>query len=306
MRIGIVDIDTSHPENWIPILRDMGHDVVGVFDGGGVHPDSYVREFAAKFDLKRYDDPVSLARDVNCGILHGCDWDKHVSMAKIFMQADKAVLVDKPMAGCWRDLQILAGWIHQGARITGGSLLYYCGEVRQFLSSDPREAGTLHTVLAGCAVDDFNYGVHAYALACGALGGGLTSVQFLGQNVQKQIRLEWFDGKAAILVIGQAGAWLPFHATLIAEKTVKSFVVDNTKIYHSFLKAVMPYLAGKSSSPPTDFNVLMEVEQAALAAKCSQEQQGRRVDIAELPSLNVRHDGVEFARSYRESKYPSP
>ena len=28
MRIGIVDLDTSHPQNWIPIEREMGHDIV--------------------------------------------------------------------------------------------------------------------------------------------------------------------------------------------------------------------------------------------------------------------------------------
>lgn len=26
MRIGLVDLDTSHPENWIPLERELGHD----------------------------------------------------------------------------------------------------------------------------------------------------------------------------------------------------------------------------------------------------------------------------------------
>ena len=38
MRIGIVDLDTSHPANWIPIERELGHEIVGVFDSGDVHP----------------------------------------------------------------------------------------------------------------------------------------------------------------------------------------------------------------------------------------------------------------------------
>ena len=38
MRIGVVDVDTSHPENWIPIERELGHELVGVWDGGAVHP----------------------------------------------------------------------------------------------------------------------------------------------------------------------------------------------------------------------------------------------------------------------------
>ena len=38
MRIGIVDVDTSHPQNWIPIERELGHEVVGLWDAGAVHP----------------------------------------------------------------------------------------------------------------------------------------------------------------------------------------------------------------------------------------------------------------------------
>ena len=34
MRMGIVDLDTSHPQNWIPIERDLGHHVIGIWDGG--------------------------------------------------------------------------------------------------------------------------------------------------------------------------------------------------------------------------------------------------------------------------------
>ena len=29
LRIGHVDLDTSHPQGWIPIERELGHTVVG-------------------------------------------------------------------------------------------------------------------------------------------------------------------------------------------------------------------------------------------------------------------------------------
>ena len=47
MRIGVVDLDTSHPQNWIPIERELGHEVVGVWDGGSVHPAEYVKRVNA-------------------------------------------------------------------------------------------------------------------------------------------------------------------------------------------------------------------------------------------------------------------
>ena len=48
MRIAVIDVDTSHPQNWIPIERSLGHEVVGVWDGGSVHPPEYVARFAGE------------------------------------------------------------------------------------------------------------------------------------------------------------------------------------------------------------------------------------------------------------------
>ena len=61
MKIGIVDVDTSHPQNWIPLERELGHEVVGIWDGGAVHPPEYVRQFAEEHasELKRKDPPAA-------------------------------------------------------------------------------------------------------------------------------------------------------------------------------------------------------------------------------------------------------
>jgi hypothetical protein len=48
MRIGLLDLDTSHPAAWIHNLRELGHEIVGMYDGGAVHPHAYAAKFAAK------------------------------------------------------------------------------------------------------------------------------------------------------------------------------------------------------------------------------------------------------------------
>ena len=53
MKIGVVDIDTSHPQNWIPIERDLGHEVVGIWDGGAVHPAEHVQKFAEEHQVPK-------------------------------------------------------------------------------------------------------------------------------------------------------------------------------------------------------------------------------------------------------------
>src|SRR5438309_1793100 len=140
MKIGIVDLDTSHPQNWIPIERDLGHDVIGLWDGGTVHPEEYVEKFCAEKGIPhRYDSLEEMARDVDLAIIHGCDWDTHVAKARPFVEAGKAVLIDKPLAGCLRDLNQIVRWVNEGARITGGSSLRHSYEVRDWLARPVEE-----------------------------------------------------------------------------------------------------------------------------------------------------------------------
>ncbi len=63
-------------------------------------------------------------------------------------------------------------WAAAGVRITGGSTLRLCHEVTDYLARPPTERGTPHTVLCGCAVDEFNYAIHAYAMLFAIMGHG--------------------------------------------------------------------------------------------------------------------------------------
>lgn len=305
MRIGIVDLDTSHPQNWVPIERELGHEVVGVWDGGSVHPAGYAEKFAREHRIPRvYPTLEEMAREVDCAILHGCDWDTHIAKARPFIEAGKAVLVDKPLAGNLRDLNQLRRWAQAGARISGGSSLRFCAETREWLARPVSERGTPHTALCGCAVDEFNYGIHAYAMLLGIMGPGVRSVQHLGQSVQRRIRVNWPDGRMGLLVIGTAAAWMPFYATVVTEKTVAQYQADAGKLYRALLEAVLPYLAGETDRPPVPMEALIEPELCALAARKSWLEGDREVFLAELCEEDEGYDGETFAEEYRKAKYP--
>jgi hypothetical protein len=188
MKLGIVDLDTSHPQNWIPLERELGHEVVGLWDGGSVHAKGYAEKFAAEHHVPRvFDSLEAMAREVDCAIIHGCDWDTHVAKARSFVEAGKAVLVDKPIAGNLRDLRQFTAWAKQGARIAGGSSLRFAYETRDWLAKPVTERGTPHTAVAGCAVDEFNYGIHANSLLSGIMGAGIRDMRHLGLGVQRRI-----------------------------------------------------------------------------------------------------------------------
>lgn len=308
MRIGVVDLDTSHPQNWIPILRRLGHEVVGLWDGGDVHPEGYSRKFAAEHQIPVvFDTLAAMVGEVDCAIVHGCDWDSHIAKARPFVEAGKAVLLDKPVAGKLADLEQIRQWVKSGARLAGGSSLLFAYEVKRWLDQPVAERGEAHTVFCGCAVDDFNYGIHAYAMLTNILGGGAVSVRHLNHHVQDLVQITWQDGRTAVLCIGTAAKWMPFYATIVTELAPQHIVADAGTLYAALLEAVLPYLAGESNTPPLPLETWLQPELCALAARYSKQHQGQEVRLDALPALlqdDEGYDGARFAQGYRLAKYP--
>jgi predicted dehydrogenase len=305
MKLGLVDLDTSHPAAWIPIERELGHEIAGVWDGGSVHPKGYAEKFAAEHKIPRvYGSLAEMARDVDCAVLHGCDWDTHVEKARPFLEHGRSVLIDKPIAGNARDLKVLAHEARRGARITGGSSLRFFAEGQAWLAQPPDKRGTPETIFCGCGVDEFNYGIHAYSMLCGLMGPGVRSVRHLGTAGQRRVEVKWQDGRTGILSVGAAKAYLPFYATIVTERSVTHLQADNGKLYRAFLEAVLPYLARKTDTPPVPFEALIEAERCALAARRSWLERDREVTLSTLGDSKEGYDGKTFAAEYRKSKYP--
>lgn len=305
MKIGHVDLDTSHPAAWIPIERQLGHEIVGVWDGGSVHPDDYAGRFAAEHKIPRVFSSLNeMASAVDCAIIHSCDWDTHVAKARPFIDAGKSVLIDKPLAGCLRDLRQFQAWTDQGARIAGGSSLRFSFDVQAWLARPQNERGTPHTVFCGGAMDEFNYGIHAYSLIIGIMGAGLQSVRHLGAGVQRRIVARWKDGRMGFLAMGKQDRAFPFFSTIVTEKEVTQLHLDASRLYQALLEASLPFLAGQANTPPIPMDQLIEPELAALAAQHSWLHNDEEVRLDQFQSTDAGYDGTAFAFEYRNMKYP--
>jgi len=299
LKIGQVDLDTSHPGSWLPIMREMGHEVVGVFDGGTVHPEGYAAEFARENGIpKAYTSLEDMAADVDVAIIHSCNWDLHIERARPFIEAGKAVLIDKPIAGNLRDINQLLAWEAEGHRITGGSSLRFCYEVRDFVGTPEDERGRPTFAMAGCAVDDFNYGIHAYSLISAIMGPGVQRVRYLGSFMQHQYELVWADGRRGILTVGENPGYLPFYATVVTTRKVHHIEVDSGKLYRALLESTLPYLGGESDAP-VPLKELVEAELSAIAARISRARGGEPVYLSDIPLDDPGYDGAAFGESYR-------
>ena len=304
MKIGFVDLDTSHPAAWVPLLRGMGHEVAAVWDGGDVHPPGYARRFAEQYRIAKVHASLdAMAREVDCAMLTGCDWDRHVERALPFVHAKRSVFLDKPLAGNTRDLRQIRAWAEAGIRISGGSALRYCAEVSAWLARPEGERGRPHTVFCGCGVDEFNYGIHAYALLAAVMGTGARSVQHLHAGAQRLIRVGWADGRSGLLSIGKTEGYLPFHAAVVTERSVAHLVAENAGLYRSLLTATLPYLAHETDRPPVSIESLLEQELWAIAARRSWLHGNQEVLLADLTAGETGYDGAAFAREYRAQKY---
>lgn len=306
MKIGHVDLDTSHPANWVPLERELGHEVVGIWDGGSVHPPEYVNQFALDHQItKIFSRLDEMAQEIDCAMIHSCNWDTHVARARPFIEAGKSVLIDKPLAGNLRDLLQLLKWADQGARIAGGSALWFCQEIREWQALPISERGTPRTAFCGCAVDEFNYGIHAYAMLSHIMGAGVQRVRHLGGAGQRHLQAEWDDGRTGLLAIGSLKEWIPFYATIVTEKSATHLEMDANQLYRSILEATLPYLSGATETVPVAFGQWMEPEWAALAARRSRLEGDSWVNLADLQESDEGYDGNLFAAEYQKEKYPN-
>ncbi len=301
LKFGIVDLDTSHPGEFVPIIRSMGHEVTAVYDSGTIYPAGYAEAFAGQHGIRIVAESLeNMAEHVDVALICGCNWDLHVGQALPFLSADKGILIDKPMAGNIRDLLRIADFAKDGARIAGGSSLRVCYEAREWSELHGSSASWVYGI-TGCGVDEFNYGIHGYALLHGLLGSGFASARYLGTSLQDQFELEWADGRRGIVSIGKADSYLPFHASVVTGRGVHQIQVDSGKLYQALIEHALPILSGESpaSIPP---EALIAPELSALAAKRSKELGGVRVHVRDIPLDDRGFDGAAFAAAYRKQK----
>ena len=307
-KLGLVGLCSSHPSKWVPLIRqladelNLGVEVRAAWDSGQTRPAGYAREFCREFGIPRPLDRLEdLLEEVDGVIIHTADWGRHVAQARLFVEAGKSVLMDKPLVGNVRDARQLLAWAASGKRLTGGSSLRFAREVHDWLARPSQERGALQSAFAGCGTDEFNYGIHAYALLSAAMGGGIRSAQYLGTSGQKLVKVNWADGKVGFLSVGQSAS-LPFHLTAVTSRMVFQTTVDPGHLYRDLLERCLPYLCGGSESPPLPMDILLEPELAALAARQSWLRQGAEVSLPDLPADDPGYDGTDFALAYRRAR----
>ena len=301
MKIGIADLDTSHPGSWVPIIRELGHDVAGVWDGGKVYPEGYAEYFAKKHEIARvYASVDEMVEDADAVFCQSCDWDVHIERARLAVNAGKAAYIDKPICGNLRDLDEFLRLCGR-ARVTGGSSVRYAEEVQQFLALPPEERGEIACLNCFCGVDEFNYGIHGYELLGAIMPTGALSVSYLGASGKTlHFRIEYASGAKAFMHLPTPHSEF---AALVTTTTGSHWLASKSEtVYNELLKRVLPFLAGDAPEP-APAEALAESVKIALASRLARAR-GEKVALSDLRADDPGYDGAAFTPGYRRKRKP--
>ena len=302
IKIGLVDLDTSHPGSWLPLLATTGKaQYTAIYDFGDVCSQAYVREFAATHQLRLCSSLGELVEQTDIGFIHGCNWNRHLDRAKPFVDAGKPVFLDKPIAGNLRDLLMLKEWVAKGANIIGGSVLPYAYEIDAFRDTITKNEETVISafVTTGMANDPFNYSIHGAEMLRGLVGTDAQTVRYLASNRAVEIyEIAYRSG-----VCGYIQIMTPFHtfgAMVTTNKQAHQIKVDANRLYEAFITRIVRVAEG-------DADALDNLEAVAESVKVmlAMHQARRTGQLVHLNDLRIDdegYDGGTFAANYRLSR----
>ena len=301
IKIGVVNIDVSHPRSFAGILRKENRArYTGIYNDG-FRTDEEVEEFVKEFNLeKRYNSIEELAKAVDVVFVQGCNWDKHLEYAEPVIKLGKPVFIDKPIVGNLAECIKLENLVKEGAVILGSSSVRYAEEFVNAKRTIEENKEDVISIFGAVGVDEFNYGVHIMEGICGFLGSGAESVKFIGStkindNLVEQYFVKWKNGKTVIYQT-QSPQWQPLEVIVTTTKNIHHFRVDSTKIYKAMLDRICDFMENKN--PMAKITDLTETIKIYLAGKKSKENRGEEIKLVDLKTDDHGFDGDVFEKEY--------
>ena len=305
IRIGVVNIDVSHPRAFSEYLKEGNRARYVAVYNDGFRGDDEVEGFMKKYKLeKRCQSIEELAEIVDVGFVQGCNWDKHLEHALPFIQKGKPVFIDKPIVGSVADCKKLEELVEKGAIILGSSSVRYAEEIQNFIALPVEERGEILSVYGTAGVDEFNYAIHIVEAIHELAGSEPVSTNFAGRAEREGLVSETFTVRFANGITGTYttchGQWHQFEVVIMTTKSTYYFQVDTSKIYGALLDRICDYMeTGENKlAPVAKINQAIKI---MLAGRLSREKGGGVVKIEGIPEDDPGFDGDEFELGYAKA-----
>ena len=301
IRIGVVNIDVSHPLAFSGLLNAGSRARYVAVYNDGFRGDDEVEAFIRRAGLeKRCQSVEELADMCDVGFIQGCNWDKHLDYAEIFIGRGKPVFIDKPIVGCMKDIRRLEALHKGGAVILGSSSLRYASEITAFLEKPVEERGEIINIMGTCGVDEFNYAIHVVE-SIGAMAKDAVSCRYAGSgtaagNTASTYLVTFANGVTATYITVE-GVWLPCDFLVTTTKGVYPICVDTGAVYIQLLNRICDYMeTGKSDL--AQIPDIIESIKIMLAGRLSKQNGGQPVRLDDIPENDPGFDGAAFETGY--------
>ena len=305
IKIGAVNIDTSHPLAFaIEMEKSDRAKYVAVYNDGFRERDE-VEAFAAKYNLTICETLEEMADLVDIAFIHGCNWDRHLEMAKPFIERGVKIFIDKPIVGNMKDLEEFKALADSGAEILGTSALRYSYEAQNvqkvLRENDVKPVHSCVTV----GLDEYNYAIHAVELICAIHTAKPVSCRHINTThgngkTCNTFMVTFADGSTAEYICID-GRFSMFNTIVMTtgknHETDLCFITDNTKLYEAMLDKVFDKLEGKEDVLATA-EQMCDAVKIMLAGKASQENGDIEVPVDSELLYKTSYDGYEFEKGY--------
>ena len=305
IRIGVVNIDVSHPRAFSEYLKEGNRARYVAVYNDGFRGDDEVEGFMKKYKLeKRCQSIEELAEMVDVGFVQSCNWDNHIKEAMPFIEKGKPVFIDKPIVGSVADCKKLEELAEKGAVILGSSSVRYAEEIQNFIALPVEERGEILSVYGTAGVDEFNYAIHIVEAIHELAGSEPVSTNFAGRAEREGLVSETFTVRFANGITGTYttchGQWHQFEVVIMTTKSTYYFQVDTSKIYGALLDRICDYMeTGENKlAPVAKINQAIKI---MLAGRLSRENGGGAVKIEDIPEDDPGFDGDDFQRGYAKA-----
>lgn len=303
LKFGAITIDTSHPMAFAEYLANGDRARYTAIYNDGFRGDDEVEAFAKHHGLTICKTVDELADLVDIGMVHSCNWDKHMSYIDAFAKRGKPVFIDKPLVGNLADCKKLQALVDSGVKVLGTSALRYCYEVDRVRSKLAETDNKILHINLTVGVDEFNYAIHAYEFVCALLDDHPVSCRYIGTSTSDKFPCDIyflrFKGGATAVISGVLGRYAGFHTSILAGNGAGDtcFSVDTSKLYEAMLNEVFNELEGKENKLAPMAELLIPIK-AALACKASKLAGGKEMTLADEDIAGVCFDGYAFEATY--------
>ena len=307
LKFGSVTIDVSHPKTFAKALLSGNRARYTAVFNDGFRTEQELEEFSKAYGAAIYGDLDKMISEIDLGLIHSCNWDKHLDYIMHFVRSGKPVFVDKPIVGNLADCEKLLKLSQEGAKILGTSAMRFCPEVEAAKAEMAKKGIRPLHVVTTVGVDEYNYAIHAVELIGGIMDCRPVSCRYIGSARISE------GGEVAetYFIRYESGACATCH--LVGKKYVLSntvIITDSAEgesdiVFTPAIETLYDGLLDRiCKSVETGENHLATMEETVdsikvlLAGRVSRSNGGEEVSLDSPELYGVSFDGYEFERGY--------